>query len=112
MSLNRKSQIEQMDLMIRYLHVDQVREQYFDSQFLVDTVSKDLLECIRTGISKLNYRKLLHVSVDGPIVNWKLFTLLCEEREKVDANLPKLWKFGSCGLHIVHGAFFHGSPVY
>ena len=34
-----------------------------------------------------------------------MFTLLCEDRNKVDANLPKLSNVASCWLYVVHGAF-------
>ena len=74
--LSGKSQIEQMDLMISYLHVDQVRTQYFDSQFLGHTAAKHLLESFNSGMSKLNHGKVLNVPVEGPRLNWKLFPLL------------------------------------
>ena len=41
-------------------------------------------------------------------MNWKLYSLLCEDREKDDADMPKLLNIGSCGLHVVHGAFYSG----
>ena len=44
--------------------------------------------------------------MDGPRVNWKLLKLY-EDREK-DADLPKILNIGSCGLHVVHGAFCTG----
>ena len=34
--------------------------------------------------------------------------MLCEDREKQDADLPKLLNISSCGLHIVCGAFCTG----
>ena len=39
---------------------------------------------------------------------WKLLSLLCEDRGKEDANLPKLLNVGSCGLHVVHAALCIG----
>ena len=38
-------------------------------------------------------------------MNLKVLSLLCEDREKQDADLPKLLNISSCGLHIVHGDF-------
>ena len=72
------------------------------------TTASDLLNSLKCSLSKLNYRKLLQISMDGPRVNWKLPSLLCEDREKEDADLPKLLNVGSCGLHFVHAAFCTG----
>ena len=42
------------------------------------------------------------------MVNWKLLSLLNEDRQKEDSDLPQLLNVGSCGLHVVHGAFCTG----
>ena len=47
--------------------------------------------------------------MDGPHTNWKLFQELTEDRNISDPELPKLINTGSCGLHIVHGAFKTGA---
>ena len=39
------------------------------------------------SLSRLNNRQILQISMDGPRVNWKLFSMLCEERQKDDADL-------------------------
>ena len=70
--------------------------------------ASDLLKSLKCSLSKLNNRKLLQVSMDGPRVNWKLLSLLCEDREKEDADLAKLLNVGSCGLHVVHATFCTG----
>ena len=41
--------------------------------------------------------------MDGPSTNWAFLNLLTSDREAEE--LPKLLNIGSCGLHIVHGAF-------
>ena len=46
--------------------------------------------------------------MDGPRVNWKLLSLLNEDRQKEDADLSQLLNVGSCGLHVAHGAFCTG----
>ena len=38
-------------------------------------------------------------------MNWKLLSLLNEDRQKEDADLQQLLNVGNCGLHVVHGAF-------
>ena len=107
-ALNKDIQAEQMDVIVHYFHEDRVVTQYFDSQFLGHTTADKLLESLKSSLSKLKNRKLLQVSMDGPRVNWKLLKLLCEDREKEDADLPKILNIGSCGLHVVHGAFCTG----
>ena len=110
-SLNRECYIGKMDLMVWYCWQSQAKTQYFDSLQLGPTVGKGLLECFKSGISELNYVKVLYVSMDVPKVNQKLSTLLCEDRNKVDANLPKLLNVESCGLHVVHRAFLLESSL-
>ena len=82
--------------------------QYFNSQFMGHTAATDLLQHLKCSLSKFSYSKLLQISMEGPRVNWKLYSLLCEDREKDDADMPKLLNIGSCGLHVVHGAFYSG----
>ena len=72
------------------------------------TTASDLLKSLKCKLSKLNNRKLLQTSMDGLRVNWKLLPLLCEDREKKDADLPKLLNVSSCGLHVAHAAFCKG----
>ena len=106
--LNTYFQKEQMDITAHYFHEDRVVTQFFDSQFLGHTTADDLLNSLKTSLSKLNNRKILQISMDGSRVNWKLFSMLCEERQKDDADLPKLLNVGSCGLPVAHAAFCAG----
>ena len=78
--LNTDFQKEQMDIIVHYLHEDRVATQYFDSQFLGHTTADDLLNSLKTSLSKLNNRKVLQISMDRTRVNLKLFSMLCEER--------------------------------
>ena len=88
-SLNKDFQSEQMDIIVHYFHEDKCLSQYFDIQFMGHTTAKDLLDNLQSILSKLNNRKLLHISVDGPRVNWKLLSLLNEDRQKKD-DFPQL----------------------
>ena len=83
--LSTDIQKEQMDIIVHYFHEDRAVTQYFDSQFLRHTTADDLLNSLKTSLSKLNNRKILQISMDGPRVNWRLFSMLCEERQKDDA---------------------------
>ena len=71
-SLNKDLQSEQMDITVHFFHEDKCLSWYFDSQFIGHTTAKDVLENLKSPLSKLNNRKLLQISVDGSRVNWKL----------------------------------------
>ena len=60
-------------------------------------------------MSKLNDRNMLQISMDGPSTIWKFLDLLVQDREESEPNIPSLINVGSCGLHIVHGAFKYGA---
>ena len=79
-SIYKDNQSEQMDIIVHYFHEDKCLSQHFDSQFLGHTTAKDVLENLKHTQSKLNNRKLLQISVDGPQVNWKLLSMLNEDR--------------------------------
>ena len=44
--------------------------------------------------------------MDGPTVNHKFYSKLVEQRKEISA--PGMIDIGSCGLHIIHGAFKTG----
>ena len=46
---------------------------------------------------------LAQVSMNGPNVNWKMYKLV--EKRGENEHLPVLINVGSCGFHVVHGAF-------
>ena len=46
--------------------------------------------------------------MDGPCVNWKMYDKLVEEKGEKE-QLQRLINVGSCGLHVVHGAFRSGA---
>ena len=61
---------------------------------------------LHNALQSLPEKNMLQMSMDGPNTNWKVFELLFSYRnEKEWSNLLNL---GSCGLHIVHGAFQTG----
>ena len=47
--------------------------------------------------------------MDGPNVNWKFVDMF--SKQLLDENSTTFLNIGSCGLHIVHGAFKHGSDT-
>ncbi|XP_062541413.1 uncharacterized protein LOC134209440 [Armigeres subalbatus] len=105
-SLNKVTKKQQMDINIRYWDKlsNSVITRYLTSQFLTRSRATDLLEAFQDGLKMLNLKKLVQVSMDGPNVNWAfLRELKLELKEDT-----KLLDLGSCGLHIMHGAFKDG----
>ena len=43
--------------------------------------------------------------MDGPNVNWKTVEIIEDHRKIQDPNCPNVIVIGSCGLHVVHGAY-------
>ena len=60
----------------------------------------DIEEDLKKGIESL---QKLQLSMDGPNVNWKVFEDLQSEIQL--ENGKNLLNVGSCGLHVIHGAF-------
>ena len=54
----------------------------------------------------LNLNNLLQMSMDGLNMNWKFYELV-QSRLQKETNKSVL-NIGSCGLHILHGAFKNG----
>lgn len=102
-SLNKVTQEEQMDIVVRYWKNNSVSTRYYGSQFLGHTKACDLVDNFKDGLKTLDPRKLFQISMDGPSTNWKFYEDLMEDR-KCDSELPILVDLGSCGLHVVHGS--------
>ena len=107
-SLNTALQKCQMDVNIRFFNntTNMVVTRYLDSKFLEGPNADNLFTCIRESISGLSESKFLHLSIDGPSVNWvvldKLNNLLVENGH------TKIVHIGSCAQHTVHGSFQTG----
>ena len=88
--MNRISQNEQMDFIIRYWdgNTNRVAVRYLGSEFLGHATAVDLLTHFKQGISRLDPKRLLQVSMDGP-------------NERNSEELPQLLNIGSCGLEAI-----------
>ena len=106
-SFNQELQKEQMDFIVRYMKNGKVESRYLTSAFLRHTTAVDLKKKFEEATEKLDMKKLIQVSMDGPSVNWKLLESIAEERIS-NEQYPKLLDIGSCSLHVVHGAFRSG----
>ena len=80
--MNRISQNEQIDVIIRYWdsNTNKVAVRYLGSEFLGHATAVDLLPHFKQWISRLDPKRLLQVSMDGPNVNWTFYTDLTKER--------------------------------
>lgn len=105
-SLNKVSQMGQMDLVVRCFNPDtnEVCTSYFDSVFLGHSTSSDLLNGFLRALQGLNLKKLLQISMDGPNVN-KKFLQDMNNLLNDDPDAPILVNIGTCGLHTVHNSY-------
>ena len=67
------------------------------------SAASDILQHFNEEPRVLNLSKMLQVSMDGPSNNVKCSKELSEYRCEYELN--PLIDIGTCGLHIVHGAF-------
>ncbi|GBL75565.1 hypothetical protein AVEN_154900-1 [Araneus ventricosus] len=75
-SLNMMRQEKQMDIHVRYWHQNRVSTIYFNSVFLGNSRSSDIFEEFISAIAKLKFSKTIQISMDGPNVNWKFYSML------------------------------------
>ena len=110
-SLNKVLQEEQMDLHLRFWddELNKVVTRYFESVFLGHTRSGDLLLKFNEALAKMNMSNMLQISMDGPNTNWKFYDTFIQQRQESDPDILMLVNIGSCGLHVVHGAFKYGA---
>ena len=69
----------------------------------------DVANHFRSALEGLRLNQIWQISMGGPNVNWKFL-------EKFQGELKRefnvmLLSVGSCGLHVVHGAFKDGSEA-
>ena len=108
-SLNDVTQKSEMDVIIRYWdNVDMEMKVWFcNASMLGYATNIDLLEHFNASISTLDSTKLIHVSMDGHSVNHLFLKEFCEQRE--ENELAQLLDIGTCGLHMINGAFKTGA---
>ncbi|XP_055620811.1 uncharacterized protein LOC129765028 [Toxorhynchites rutilus septentrionalis] len=106
-SLNKTTKKQQMDLNVRFWDEEkkEVVTRYMTSMFLGRSRATDLHAAFKEGLGNIPLNKLLQVSMDGPNVNW---SFLRELKMDFEHGEERLLDLGSCGLHILHGAFKEG----
>jgi hypothetical protein len=108
-ALNKVAQKGQMDIVVRFWDSsrNQVMTRYLTSVFLGHASAKDIEMKFTEGLSGLCLKKLIQISMDGPSVNWKFLETFAATTRPAVAD-PQLLDLGSCGLHVIHGAFQSG----
>lgn len=95
--------------MYEFYYIYQVKTHYYGSTFMGHATSEDMVEHFENCTEGLNIGRMLQISMDGPNVNWKFHRLM---QEKISMTFNQsLLSIGSCGLHIVHGAFKDGAAA-
>ena len=92
-SFNKVTCSKQMDIHLLYYKEErkQIERVYLGSQFM--------------GHGKLNIASnLVQLSMDGPNLNWAFQDIL-ENYRKAEDPKASLLNIGSCGLHVLHGAY-------
>ena len=115
-SRNRDVKEGQMDLHVRFFDpkTNLITTSYFNSVFFERSKAQDLLNHFKHGFEGMPLDKMIQVSMEGPSVTWSFLSKLEEElviqlSEQTTAIAPPgRFELGSCGLHVVHGAFRSG----
>ena len=100
-----------MDFVVPYWDnvKNKVSLRYLNSKFIGHAAALDIIHELKKGIKELNKGQLLQISIDGPSVNWAFLKEIQKHRQQEE--LSQLIIVGSCGLHIIHGAFQTGATT-
>lgn len=111
-ALNKASQHGQMDVYIRFWDCksNRVTSRYLGSAFLGHATADDLVNHFLASVEGLDLRRLSQVSMDGPKVNLAFLEKL-KQKLAPDPQDAVVLDLGTCGLHIVHGAFQTGAKA-
>ena len=95
-ALNKCMHQQQMDIQLRYwcCASNRVKVRYWDSKFKYGSPAEVLLQTLNEGLKSLDSKKMIQLSMDGPNVNWSIFSKLQKQRE--EEELPPLEEVGSC----------------
>ena len=110
-SFNKSSYSKQMDVHILYYdeNINRVQRVYLGSQFVGHGRAVDIMVDFKKAHKDLDIvHNLIQLSMDGPHVNWAFHRDLEEYRKTEDPDAHSLINIGSCGIHVVHGAFHTG----
>ncbi|KZS03355.1 Uncharacterized protein APZ42_033946 [Daphnia magna] len=110
--------MERLNLHVRFFDSKTrlITTSYFNSVFFEQSKAQDLLEHFKHGFSGMSFNNMIQVSMDGTNVNWNFLKKLEEELviplSEDNTEPPGRFELGSCGLHVVHGAFRSAQDVH
>ena len=78
---------------------NEVTTRYFSSVFLNSAVAIKLKEGLTEAIGDKNLSKIFQISMDGPVVNFRMLDDLKKYIEEKNPDNPILLNLGSSGLH-------------
>ncbi|GBL96123.1 hypothetical protein AVEN_104351-1 [Araneus ventricosus] len=96
-------------MLVRFCNsnVQKVEIRHLTSVFIGHSTAEDTLKAFNDTTKKLDLRKVIQISMDGPAVNWKFFHVIQEQIR--DEFYTELLNIGRCGLHILNNAFKVGN---
>ena len=107
-SLNNKLQEKKLDISVWFWDdiANEAVRRNFHWRFFKRPNADNILEKILKTTANLSTKSLSMLSIDGPNISWSVHEKLkniqsCEE-------VPQMFEVGSCGLHVIHGAFQSG----
>ena len=98
-----------MNILISYFDdiESMVKVCYLTSNFIGHSTHTDLYQEFSSALKEFDGNKLLQISIDGPNVNLKFLDAIAKNRDANEQH--KLIFIGTCGLHVIHGAFKTGA---
>lgn len=105
-SLNKDMRKCQLDMQLRFWSNNEVHSRYLTSFFMGHHNAEQIHDKIEKVCSEIGFQNLIQLSMDGPNVNWKTFSLAQRNIEQQTGR--KLLNVGSCGLHTLHNSFRAG----
>ena len=107
-AFNRISKRKQMDVSVIFF--DEKKEErvtaYICSHFMGHAEADKAMKSLKDVHGSLDMtHNLVQLSTDGPNVNWATYAMIKDDRIKDDPNAPVMLGIGSCGLHVLHGAY-------
>lgn len=90
-------------------HANKVSTTYLGSSFLGHATSGDIINGLLNVHKQLDVAQhLVQLSMDGPNVNWAVHKEVAVFKSDNSSTCPEILELGSCGLHIMHGAYKTG----
>ena len=107
-SLNNVSTKKQLDVHIILFdeYAKQIKINYIGSEFIGHGNTEPVVKACKSVHGKLDYVcNLAQTSLDGLNVSSKIAQMLEQYHKEEDPSIPMLLELGSCGLHVLHGAY-------